>query len=269
RDKEIIEQPAVQTTLTERYTDEAVKFIHKNKDKPFFLYMPHTMPHVPLFVSDEFYVKDVFKAYKATIEQVDDSVGQVFAALKKAGVDENTLVIYTSDNGPWLSKKHHGGSALPLRDGKFTTYEGGMREPCIMRWPGRIPAGKVCGEICGTIDVLPTIAKLAGAGVPTDRVIDGKNIWPLMAGRSGAKSPHEAYFYYKGTTLEAVRSGRWKLRRSKKSVELYDLQTDISEKNNLAENHPDIVQRLTTTMQEFDAELKANSRPPGKVEKSA
>lgn len=269
RNKEVIEQPAVQTTLTERYTDEAVKFIDKNKDRPFFLYMPHTMPHVPLFVSDEFYVEDVFKAYKATIEQVDNSVGQVIAALKKAGVDKHTLVIFTSDNGPWLSKKHHGGSALPLRDGKFSTYEGGMREPCIMRWPGRIPAGKVCSEICGTIDVLPTFAKLAGTNVPTDRVIDGNDIWPLMAGRSGARSPHEAYFYYKGTTLEAVRSGKWKLRRSKKNIELYDLQADISEKNNLAENHPDIVQRLTKTMQEFDAELKANSRPPGMVEKQA
>jgi arylsulfatase A-like enzyme len=269
RDKEIIEQPAVQTTLTERYTDECVKFIHKNKEKPFFLYMPHTMPHVPLFVSDDFYVKDVFNAYKATIEQIDDSVGQVLAALKEAGVDKNTLVIFTSDNGPWLSKKHHAGSALPLRDGKFTTYEGGMREPCIMRWPGRIPAGKVCSEICGTIDVLPTFARLAGAAVPSDRVIDGKNIWPLMAGRSGAKSPHKAYFYYKGTTLEAVRKGKWKLRRSKKKIELYDLDTDISEKNNLAEDHPDIVERLTTTMEKFDAELKANSRPSGKVEKQA
>ncbi|MHC4116570.1 MAG: sulfatase family protein [Planctomycetota bacterium] len=269
RNKEVIEQPAVQTTLTERYTDEAVKFINKNKDRPFFLYMPHTMPHVPLFVSDEFYVKDVFKAYKATIEQIDDSVGQVLTALKEAGVDKNTLVIFTSDNGPWLSKKHHAGSALPLRDGKFTTYEGGMREPCIMRWPARIPAGKVCSEICGTIDVLPTFAALAGAKLPTDRVIDGKNIWPLMAGRSRAKSPHKAYFYYKGTTLEAVRKGKWKLRRSKKTTELYDLEVDISEKNNLAEKHPDVVRRLTNTMKEFDAELKANSRPPGKVEKQA
>ncbi|UCG49174.1 MAG: sulfatase [Phycisphaerales bacterium] len=267
RDKEVIEQPAVQTTLTERYTEEAVRFIRKNKGRPFFLYMPHTMPHVPLFVSDEFYVEDVFKAYKATIEQIDHSVGQVFAALREAGVDGNTLVIFTSDNGPWLSKKHHGGSALPLRDGKFTTYEGGMREPCIMRWPGKIPAGKVCSEICGTIDVLPTFAALAGAKVPSDRVIDGKDIWPLMAGRSWAKSPHKAYFYYRGTELEAVRSGRWKIRRNKKNVELYDLGADVGEKNNLAENHPDTVQRLTAIMQEFDSELKANSRPVGKVEK--
>lgn len=267
RDKEVIEQPAVQTTLTERYTDEAVTFIHKNKDRPFFLYLPHTMPHVPLFVSDEFYVEDVFEAYKATIEQIDHSVGQVFAALKEAGVDENTLVIFTSDNGPWLSKKHHGGSALPLRDGKFSTFEGGMREPCIMRWPGKIPAGEVCNELCGTIDVLPTFAKLAGADVPSDRVIDGRDIRPLMAGRAGAKSPHEAYFFYRGTTLDAVRSGRWKLRRVKKNVELYDLQADISETQNVAENHPEIVERLTGTMRDFDAELKANSRPPGKVNK--
>jgi arylsulfatase A-like enzyme len=265
RDKKIIEQPAVQTTLTERYSDEAVRFIDKNKDKPFFLYMPHTMPHVPLFVSDEFYVRDVFKAYKTTIEQIDHSVGQILAALKESGVDENTLVIFTSDNGPWLSKKHHGGSALPLRDGKFSTYEGGMREPAICRWPGKIPAGKVCGEVCGTIDLLPTFAKLAGAGVPTDRVIDGKDIWPLMAGKSGAKSPHEAYFYYRGRNLEAVRSGEWKLRRRKKNVELYNLEADISEKNNLARGHPDIVKRLTKTMEQFDADLKADSRPPGEV----
>ncbi|MHC4330880.1 MAG: sulfatase family protein [Planctomycetota bacterium] len=269
RDKEIIERPAVQTTLTERYTKEAVKFIHENKSKPFLLYLPHTMPHVPLFVSDEFFVSDVYKAYKATIEQIDDSVGQVFAALKTAGVDRDTLVVFTSDNGPWLSKKHHAGSALPLRDGKFTTYEGGMREPCIMRWPDKIPAGKVCGEICGTIDILPTFARLAGAKVPADRVIDGRDIWPLMAGTRGAKSPHDAYFYYRGTTLEAVRKGRWKLRRSKKKTELYDLEADISEKNNLADNHPEIVERLANVMKEFDAELKANSRPPGKVEKQA
>ncbi len=265
RDKKIIERPADQTKLIERYTEEAVRFIHKSKDKPFFLYLPHTMPHIPLFVSDEFYVEDVYKAYKATIEQIDSSVGRVLAALKDAGVDKNTLVVYTSDNGPWLGKKHHGGSALPLRDGKFSTYEGGMREPCIMRWPGRIPAGQVCGELCGTIDLLPTFAALAGAKVPSDRVIDGRDIWPLMAGEPGAKSPHDAYFYYRGTTLEAVRSGNWKLRRVKKDVELYDLEADIGEKNNLADAHPEIVERLTGVMRQFDRSLKASSRPPGKV----
>jgi len=267
RNKEIIERPADQTKLIERYTEEAVKFIHKSKDKPFFLYLPHTMPHIPLFVSDNFFVEDVHKAYKATIEQIDSSVGLVLAALKEAGVDRKTLVVYTSDNGPWLGKKHHGGCALPLRDGKFSTYEGGMREPCIMRWPGRIPAGKVCSELCGTIDLLPTFAGLAAAQVPEDRVIDGRDIWPLMAGKPGAKSPHEAFFYYRGTNIEAVRSGNWKLRRVKKNTELYDLEADISEKNNLADTHPEIVKRLTGVMEEFDRRLKADSRPAGKVSK--
>jgi len=264
RNEDIIERPADQTTLIERYTQEAVKFIQKNKKRPFFLYLPHTMPHVPLFVSDEFFVEDVHKAYKATIEQIDSSVGRVLEALKKAGVDKNTLVVFTSDNGPWLSKKHHGGSALPLRDGKFSTYEGGMREPCIARWPGRIPAGNVCPQVCSTIDLLPTFAQLAGAKLPADRAIDGKDIWPLMSGTPGAKSPHKAFFYYRGSKLEAVRSGKWKLRRGKKT-ELYDLQADISEANNVAAEHPGIVKRLTYIMKEFDRELKANVRPPGKA----
>ena len=264
RDEKIIERPADQTTLIERYTREAVRFINENKGRPFFLYLPHTMPHIPLFVSDDFFVEDVKKAYKATIEQIDLSVGRILEALKKAGVDKNTLVVFTSDNGPWLGKKHHGGSALPLRDGKFSTYEGGMREPTIMCWPGKIPAGKICGEICGTIDLLPTLARLAGAKVPSDRVIDGKDIWPLMSGRPGAKSPHKAYFYYRGNNLEAVRGGKWKLRRTKKT-ELYDLQADISEKNNVAAEHPGIVKRLNFVMKEFDRELKANVRPPGKA----
>lgn len=264
RGKYIIERPANQTTLIERYTDEAVKFIGENKNNPFFLYLPHTMPHIPLFVSDEFYVEDVKKAYKATIEQIDSSVGRILAAIKEAGVDKNTLVVFTSDNGPWLSKKHHGGCALPLRDGKFSTYEGGMREPCIMRWPGEIPAGKVCSEVCGTIDLLPTFAKLAGAEIPADRVIDGRDIWPLMEGRPGAGSPHEAYFYYNGNRLDAVRGGKWKLRRVSDNIELYDLEADIGEKVNLAGKYPEIVKKLSGIMEQFDSELKTNTRPPGR-----
>lgn len=264
RDEDIVERPADQTTLIERYTQEAVKFIHNNKNNPFFLYLPHTMPHIPLFVSDEFFVEDVKKAYKATIEQIDSSVGRILEALKKAGVDKNTLVVFTSDNGPWLGKKHHGGSALPLRDGKFSTYEGGMREPCIACWPGRIPAGAVCSEVCSTIDLLPTFARLAGAELSDERVIDGKDIWPLMTGKPGAKSPHETFFYYRGNNLEAVRNARWKLRRTKQT-ELYDLKDDISEKQNLADKHPDIVKRLSDMMGEFDRELKSNARSPGKA----
>ena len=264
RDEEIVERPADQTMLIERYTDEAVKFIRSSRGKPFFLYLPHTMPHIPLFVSDEFHVEDVQKAYKATIEQIDSAIGRVLAAIKDAGVDQNTLVVFTSDNGPWLGKKHHGGCALPLRDGKFSTYEGGMREPCIMRWPAKIPAGKVCSELCGTIDLLPTFARLAGAEMPADRVIDGRDIRPLMEGRPGAVSPHEAYFYYRGNNLEAVRSGKWKLRSVKKKTELYDLKADVSEKTNLADEHPEIVKRLAGMMEEFNRELKANARPAGK-----
>jgi len=264
RNEEIIERPADQTKIIARYTDEAARFITKNKDKPFFLYFPHTMPHIPLFVGDDFFVEDPQKAYKATIEQIDWSVGKVLAALKEAGVDDNTLVVFTSDNGPWLSKKHHGGSALPLRDGKFSTYEGGMREPCIMRWPGRIPAKTECSEVCGTIDLLPTFAKLAGGKVPGDRVIDGKDIWSLMEGKAQAKSPHDAYYYYKGARLAAARSGKWKL-VLKKQPELYDLAAEISEKTNVAADHPDIVKRMTDMMNKFDADLKANARPVGKV----
>jgi len=266
RNEEIIERPADQTKLIGRYTDEAVNFVQQNKSKPFFLYLPHTMPHVPLFVGDDFFAEDPKRAYKATIEQIDWSVGKVLGALKKAGVDKNTLAVFTSDNGPWLSKKHHGGSALPLRDGKFSTYEGGMREPCIMRWPTRVPAGTECGEVCGTIDLLPTFAKLAGGEVPNGRVIDGKDIWPLMAGNKGAKSPHEAYYFYRGTRLESIRAGMWKLVRKNKKAELYNLLNDLSETKNLADQNPDVVKRLTAMMDKFDSKLKANSRPAGKVE---
>jgi len=266
RNEEIIERPADQTKLIGRYTDEAVNFINRSKSKPFFLYLPHTMPHIPLFVGDDFFVDDPEQAYKATIEQIDWSMGKVLGALKKAGVDENTLVVFTSDNGPWLSKKHHGGSALPLRDGKFSTYEGGMREPCIMRWPGRIPKKTECAEVCGTIDLLPTFAKLAGADPPTDRVIDGKDIRPLMTGKKGAISPHEAYYFYRGTRLEAIRAGIWKLVRKDKKIELFDIQDDLSETNNLAGEKGDVVERLTAMMDKFDSELKANSRPAGKAE---
>ncbi|HIJ52090.1 MAG TPA: sulfatase-like hydrolase/transferase [Planctomycetes bacterium] len=264
RNEDIIEHPAEQATLTQRYTEESIKFITENKNRPFFLYLPHTMPHVPLFVSEKFKGKSKRGLYGDVIEEIDWSVGRILKTLKELGIDEKTLVLFTSDNGPWLGKKHHGGSALPLRDGKFTTYEGGMREPTIMRWPGEIPEGKVCGEVCGTIDLLPTFARLAGAEPPADRVIDGKDIWPLISGRPRAKSPHKAFFYYRGNKLEAVRSGRWKLHRKKKTA-LYDLEIDISEKNNLAAGHPKIVKRLTGVMEKFDRELKANARPPGRA----
>ncbi len=250
-----------------KFTDfyVAVKLITENKDRPFFLYLPHTMPHVPLFASEKFKGKSKGGLYGDVIEEIDWSVGEILKTLKTLGLDEKTLVLFTSDNGPWLSKGKAGGSALPLRSGKFTTYEGEMREPCIVRWPGRVPAGTECGEVCATIDLLPTFAKLGGGKAPSDRVIDGRDIWPLMAGKAGAKSPHEAFYYYKGGKLEAARSGKWKL-VLKKTPELYDLDADISEEVNVAGDHPDVVKRMTEMMNKFDRELKANARPVGKVE---
>jgi len=264
RDEKVIEYPCDQSTLTKRYTEEAVEFIKENKNKPFFLYLPHTMPHVPLFASEKFRGKSKRGLYGDVIEEIDWSVGEILKTLKKLDLEDNTLVIFTSDNGPWLQFKEDGGCSLPLRDGKFTTYEGGMRMPCIMRWPGKIPAGRVCSEVAATIDFLPTIAHLADVPVPDDRIIDGKNIWPLMTAEPGANSPHEAYFYYHENDLQAVRSGEWKLRKTD-TVELYNLREDISEKNNLADKHPDIVKRLSERMERFDRELKANARPPGKI----
>ena len=262
--EKIVEHPANQVALTQRYTKETVKFITENRDRPFFLYLPHTMPHVPLYVSEKFKGKSKRGLYGDVIEEIDWSVGQILKTLTELAIDENTLVLFTSDNGPWLGKGESGGSALPLRDGKFSTYEGGMRMPCIARWPGKIPAGKVCYDVCGTLDLLPTFAGLADAKVPSDRVIDGKDIWPLMSGQVGAKSPHTALYFYKGTKLEAVRCGRWKLRRAKQT-ELYDLEVDIGEKHNLAGERPQIVKRLTDMMQEFDRQLRSNCRPAGKA----
>jgi len=265
RDEEVIEYPNDQSTLTKRSTEEAIKFIEANKQKPFFLYMPYTMPHVPLFASEDFKGKSPRGLYGDVIEEIDWSVGEILKTLKAAGIDENTLVVYTSDNGPWLSKKANGGSALPLRNGKFTTYEGGMREPCIMRWPSTIPAGTVCGEIAATIDLLPTFAAVAGAEVPRDRVIDGKDILTLMKGDAGAKSPHDAYYFYRGNALQAIRKGKWKLHLKGDNSELYDLDADIGESNNVAAVNPGVVARLKAQAEKFNADLMANRRPEGKM----
>lgn len=274
RDEKVVEFPCDQRTITKRFTEEAIAFIKQNKDKPFFVYLPHTMPHIPLFVSKDFENGNKQRGlYGDVIEEIDWSVGQVLDTLKQLDLDDNSLVVFTSDNGPWLSFGKHGGSADPLRDGKFTAYEGGMRVPMIARWPGRIPAGKTTNEIASTIDLLPTIAKLVGADLPKDRMIDGQNILPLLENQPGATSPHEAFFY----RTRAVRKGKWKLHLNGRSTvkgqpvgklpALYDLSTDIAETTNLADQHPEIVAELTALMKAHAADLKTNARGVGKLQK--
>ncbi len=259
-----------QEQLTTQYTERAVKFIERNKDHPFFFYLAHSMPHVPLHVSDKFKGKSQQGLYGDVIMEIDWSVGEVLKALKKDKLDDNTLVIFTSDNGPWLGYGNHAGSAGPLREGKGTSWEGGTREPCIMRWPGKIPSGKTSDAMLMTIDLLPTIAKLVGAELPKHK-IDGLDVWPLIAGEKDAKNPHEAYFfYYENNQLQGVTSGdgRWKLQLPHAfrtlagrpggtngipakyeqikiaEPELYDLERDIRERTNVASEHPEIVKRL-------------------------
>ncbi len=279
-----------QTKLTTDYTNRAVKFIKKNRDKPFFVYLAHSMPHVPLFVSDKFKGKSNSGLYGDVTMEIDWSVGEVLRTLKELELDEDTLVIFTSDNGPWLSYGNHAGSAGPLREGKGTSWDGGQRVPFIARWPGKIPAGKVCHEPAMTIDILPTIAKLTGAKLPKHK-IDGKNIWPLLASKPNAKSPHEALFFYWGKQLQAVRSGRWSLHfphgfrtlagrpggkdgrpvryeQGRTELALFDLSKDIGQKNNVADQHPDVVERLQTLAAKARAELGTpkkkgtGTRPP-------
>ena len=269
---QVIEYPADQATLTKRYTEHAVQFINKNKKGPFFLYLPHTMVHLPLAVSKAFEGRTGKLIWDA-IEEVDWSVGQILKAVKDAGIDGNTLVIFTSDNGAAV------GSSLPLRAKKGSVYDGGIREPTLMWWPGRIPAGSICTEVVASIDILPTLAKLAGGKLP-QRKIDGHDIWPLMSGKKGAQSPHEAYVLMHGPGT--VRSGNWKFypwqegkggRRgaiagrtpSKDPVQLYDTVGDIGETKNVAAQYPDVVKRLQVAYDAHVAEIKANRRPTAKL----
>jgi arylsulfatase A-like enzyme len=292
--EKIVQYNPDQTRLTTWYTERALRFIEQHRDQPFFLYLPHSMPHVPLHVSEEFKGSSKGGMYGDVIEEIDGSVGQVLAALKRLGIDQHTMVIFTSDNGPWLRYGDHGGSAGPLREGKGTTFEGGQRVPCLMRWPGQIPAGSVCRGVATTMDILPTLVQLAGAELPARR-IDGRDIWPMVSGRPGASSPHEAFFFYAGWNLQAVRSGRWKLHlphrvRSFDEVGsggipgplvlketgqvLFDLESDIGEQHDVSAHHPDVVERLLALIDRMREDLGdstkemtgTNRRPPGEVE---
>ncbi|MCI0744717.1 MAG: sulfatase-like hydrolase/transferase, partial [Verrucomicrobia subdivision 3 bacterium] len=200
-----------QRKLTREYTERAVRFIRENRRRPFFLYLAHSMPHVPLHVSERFDRHTGRGLYADVVAEIDWSVGEVLRTLARENLDRSTLVVFTSDNGPWLSYGNHAGSAIDFREGKATVFEGGVRVPFLARWPGQIPAGSVCREPAITIDLFPTFARLSGATMPRDRIIDGKDIWPLLAGDPHATSPHEAIFFYWGKELHAVRSGRWKL----------------------------------------------------------
>jgi len=284
RDQKVIEAPADQDTLTSRYTEEAVKFITANKDRPFFLYLPHTAVHVPLHPGAAFKGKSANGTYGDWVEEVDWSVGRVLDTLRELQLTERTMVLFTSDNGPWLTQGAKGGTAGPLHGGKGTTWEGGVREPTIAWWPGRIAARTVCDAAMSEMDVLPTLVKLAGGELPTDRRIDGKDIWPLLSGQTTA-SPHDALFYFNGLKLEAVRSGPWKLAIAPQGTglptgaaepvkhtgpRLYHLDTDIGELTDVAAQHPEVVARLQRFVWQMDADLGVTGkgrgvRPPDRV----
>jgi len=259
--------------LTTMYTEEALKFIELKKDQPFFLLLSHNMPHVPLGVSDKFRGKSKGGLYGDVIEELDWSLGEVTGKLKELDLDKNTVVVFLSDNGPWIEDKigDHAGHADPLRGSKMKSWEGGPRVPCIMRWPGQIPAGQTCDQITTAMDLLPTFAALANAPLPTDGTIDGKNIFPLVSGKT-KQSPHDAYFFYCYTQLHGVRSGRWELvlpRPAKPAwmswwarmidevnqVQLFDLKNDIGETTNVADKHPEIVKRLMGLIENARQEL--------------
>lgn len=287
-----------QTRFTTDFTERGVAFIEQSvaAGTPFFLYLAHPMPHVPLFVSEEREGHSGAGLYGDVIKEIDWSVGQILAALETAGVDDETLVLFASDNGPWLSYGNHAGTAGPLREGKGTVFEGGVRVPFLARWPGVLPVGTTVHTPAMTIDVFPTLAELIDADLPPHG-LDGKSIWPLLTGES-TTSPQEAYyFYYHRNELQGLRSGRWKLHfphgyrtmegqapgkdglpgtydySARTGLELYDLDADLSETTNVADQHPDVVARLTALADSMRADLGdaltgvegTGQREPGRV----
>ncbi len=258
--------PDDQQQMTKQFTERAVDFIKSNVETPFFLYLPHPMVHVPLYVSDEFRGKSGAGLFGDVVMEVDWSVGQVLSAIEDIGAQQNTLVIFTSDNGPWLSYGTHSGVAAPLREGKGTMFEGGVREPTLMWWPGKIPAGTSCDQLCSTIDIVPTVAKLIDAELPSHK-IDGHDIRPLMFGEDGATSPHESFCGFYAGSLQTIRNDRFKLvfphqyrtlnghpggvyglpvgyQNKMAELALYDLDNDVSETKNVIDQHPDVVAKL-------------------------
>ena len=289
RNEKQIEQKSNMATLTKRYTDEAIGFMRKNQDQPFFVYLPHTMPHTRLDASPQFKGKSKRGLYGDVIEEIDFNVGRILDAIREMGVHENTYVLFTSDNGPWLIKNRnhadghfpddHGGSAGPLRSGKVSTFEGGVRVPTILWGPGRVPAGTTCDSLASTLDVLPTLAALAGTKVPDDRVIDGEDIRHLFHGDFGKANPNKAYYYYLRVHLQAVRQGSWKLHLPREARPvgaapfsnnphiapadrigfdkpfLVNLKQDIGETTDVSSNHPEVVERLLVLAESMREDL--------------
>ena len=271
-------QPEDQMQMTKQFTQRSVDFIKRNADKPFFLYLPHPMVHVPLYASKDFVGKSGAGLFGDVVMELDWSVGEILKAVKDIGQDENTLVVFTSDNGPWLSYGTHSGKATPLREGKGTMFEGGYREPTIMWWKGKIPAGTTCDQLCSTIDILPTVAAMIDAKLP-DHKVDGHDIRPLMFGDADAKSPHEAFLcYYKGGELQAVRNDRFKLMFKHKyrslngavgtddglpikykmlevQQSLFDLDNDVSETTDVSAKFPEVVKQLESAAEQGREEL--------------
>lgn len=278
RDLTVIrERVQKETTITAQYTSEAVKFIKSNSGNPFFLYLPHTAVHLPLVPGEKFKGSSEGGAYGDWVQEIDWSMGELFKTIKSEGIDKHTLVLFTSDNGSAREKQ---GSNLPLRGRKGRTDEGGMRVPCLVRWPGRIPAGSSSGALTCTMDLLPTAAAISGGTLPADRPIDGKNIWPILSGQAKGH-PRDAFFYYQMDQLQAVRSGDWKLflamdskkrnwgkPEGKKELALYNLARDIHEDNNVAAGHPEIVRRLISHAKAAREELGDVGRP-GKGQRKA
>lgn len=277
QNEKVVEAPVNQDTLTARYTGEAVKFITANRDRPFFLYFPHTAVHVPLHPGKNFKGKSANGTYGDWVEEVDWSVGQVLDTVRNLKLGDHTFIFFTSDNGPWLTQGKNGGTAGPLRGGKGSTWEGGMREPTIAWWPGKITPGTVSDAAMSDIDMLPTLVNLAGGTVPTDRKLDGKDMWPVLSGRT-QESPHDVLYYFNGNRLEAVRSGPWKLAIAPQALHksdvndevvphhgprLYNLDADIGEMADVAAQHPDVVARLQKFVKEMNADLGVRGVGPG------